>query len=274
MGEDRNTQLTNTQTVHLAGPEGVRLDFSGPPRALTGYIPLVNNSPEKQKVRSVSVNSGKLMGAAGLPLREIPFYARLYGGDQVNVPATIALDAQTPPGSYDLELTVGNRTLPATAHVTEVVDLRIDPEQITILAGADRSYTRKLVVENAGNVPLPTGPQCEAPLFDSFDLVSTFLVGLNKGDRKSAESMAKAFLNEWADLKAGTLISKRKAMVLTPGQKIAVDVVFELKGDLKPLHHYQANLQLYNATVAVDIYTTAKMGSEDATGKKPRRASE
>jgi len=262
-----NTLPSEKATVHLAGPQGTHLRFSGPPKSLTGTIPLINNGSEKQKIRSVALNSDKLLGAARLPLREIPFYARLYGGEQVSVPATLVLDPQTPPGSYDLELTVGARTLAATAYVSEVVDLRLDPVQITILAGSATSYTRTLVVENAGNVSLPTGAQCDAPIFDSFDLVSTFLIGLNKGDRQSAESMAKAFLNEWADLKAGTLVSKRKAMVLAPGQKLAVDVEFQLPADLKPLRHYHANLQLYNATLSVDIYTTAKAGS--STQGKP-----
>ena len=273
MGTNGNTPLSEQATVHLAGPEDTRLRFSGPPKSLTGTLPLVNTGPEKQKIRSVAVNSDKLLGAARLPLREFPFYARLYGGEQVSVPATLVLDPQTAPGSYDLELTVGARTLAATAYVSEVVDLRLDPVQITILAGATTSYTRTLVVENAGNVPLPTGAQCDAPIFDSFDLVSTFLIGLNKGDRQSAESMAKAFLNEWADLKAGTLVTKRKAMVLAPGQKLAVDIEFQLPGDLKPLRHYRANLQLYNATLSVDIYTTAKTGSGSKAPKVKQEAS-
>jgi hypothetical protein len=267
MGQDGNTLASEQSTVHLAGPANARLRFSGPPKNLTGTIPLVNDGSEKQKIRSVAVKSDKLLGAAKLPLREMPFYARLYGGEQLSVPATLALDPQTPPGNYDLELTVGARTLAATAYVTEVVDLRLDPVRITILAGAETSYARTLVVENAGNVPLPTGARCDGPLFESFDLVSSFLTGLNKGDRKSAESMAKAFLNEWADLQAGTLITKRKAMVLAPGQKISVDVEFELPHVLKPLRHYQANLQLYNAVLSVDIYTTAKAGSHSGKTK-------
>jgi hypothetical protein len=268
MGTSGNTPAVPSHTVHLAGPENTRLHFSGPPNAVTGSIPLVNEGAEKQKVRSIAVSSDKLLGAARLPLREIPFYARLYGGDQVNVPATLTLDPQTPPGTYNLELTVGTRTLPATAHVSEVVDLRLDPQQITILAGSATSYTRTLVVENAGNVPLPTGAQCDAPIFDSYDLVSTFLIGLGKGDRKSAESMAKAFLNEWAELTVGTLITKRKAMVIAPGQKLAVDIELQLPPNLKPLRHYHANLQLYNATLSVDIYTTAKAGSTNKAHKK------
>ena len=247
--------------VHLAGPDDTRLHFSGPPTALTGTIPLVNTGNEKQKIRSAVVSSDTLRGAAQLPLQEIPFRARLFGGEQASVPATLSLDPQTAPGTYELAVTVGARTLRATAHVTEVVDLRLDPVQITLFAGAATSYTRTVVMENAGNVPLPTGAQCDAPIFESRDLLSTFLIGLSKGDRKSAESMARAFLSEWADLRAGTLIAKRMPMVLAPGEKVAADVEFVLPNNLKPLRHYVVSQQLYNATLAVDIYTTSKTGS-------------
>jgi hypothetical protein len=70
--------------------------------------------------------------------------------------------------------------------------------------------------------------------------------------------MVKGFLNEWADLQAGTLVIHRSAVTLHPGDKMTVDVDFEMPDGLKPLRHYYANLQLYNALLGVDIYTTAK----------------
>ena len=142
-GHERKHAIFRTGDRASRGPEDTRLRFSGPPKSLTGIIPLVNTGSEKQKIRSVAVNSAKLLGAARLPLREFPFYARLYGGEQVSVPATLCSIPRLPPGSYDLELTVGARTLPATAHVSEVVDLRLDPVQITILAGSATSYTER-----------------------------------------------------------------------------------------------------------------------------------
>lgn len=259
MGDPNKSRL-EPASLHFAAAD-VHVHFSGPPDGLTGAVPLVNKGSEKQKIRALAISSKKLMGAAGLPLREIPFYAKLYGGQQASVPATLVLDPQTPPGKYDFELTVGAQTLAATAHVSEVVDLGLDPTALTILAGSATTYTRTVVVENKGNVPLPTGTQCDAPIFDSFDLVGAFLAGLNKGDRESVESMTRAFLNEWADMQVGTLVTKRPAIILAPGEKRAIDVEFHLPGNLKPLHHYHVNLQLYNATLAVDIYTTAKAGT-------------
>jgi len=84
------------------------------------------------------------------------------------------------------------------------------------------------------------------------------LDGLHKSDRKSTESMAKAALNELADLKVGMLVIKRKAVALSPGQKAAIDLEFQLPPGLKPQRHYSVSVALYNGSLKVDIYTTTK----------------
>ena len=245
MGTNGNTLPSDNPGLQLAGPKDMHLRFSGPPKSLSGTIPLINPTSEKQKIRSIAVTSEKLLGIANQPLREIPFHARLRGGEQLNVPVRLALHSQTPPGSYDLELTIGHRKLPATVHVTEVVDLRIQPHAITILAGSHTSYTRKLIFENAGNVPLPTGAQCECPLFEQEDLVSSGLIGLHKADKATAESLLKGLLDEWSELAVGTLLINRQAIILRPGQRVEMDVEFQLPPELKPHRRYQASLQLY-----------------------------
>ena len=262
MGTEPDAPQSAPQALSIAGPSDIRLRFSGPPRNLTGAVPLINTGPECERVRRMTIQSESLMGAAQMPLRELPFYARLDQGQQASVDTTIAIDPYTPPGTYDFALTIGGRTVPATAHVTEVVDLRVSPTSLTILAGAASSYTRTFVVENAGNVPLAGGAECEAPLFESIDLISALIVGLHKSDRQSAESMTRSFLNEWADLQVGTVLAKRKTVTLRPGQKMPIDVEFVLPKGLQPLHHYRTALYLYNAVVSLDLYTTAKSGSE------------
>jgi hypothetical protein len=261
MGSEQDASRSGFQALSIAGPDDLRLRFSGPPHHLTGAIPLINTGSDRGRIRQLAVHTESLMGPARMPLREIPFWARLDAGQQASVDTTISIDPRTPPGTYDFELTIGNRTVPATAHVTEVVDLRVDPLSVTILAGAASSYTRTFIVENAGNVPLPGGAECEAPLFETIDMVSALIAGLHKSDRKSASSMTRAFLNEWADLQVGTVLVKRNPITLRPGQKIPVDIEFVLSADLQPLHHYRTGLYIYNAMVSLDIYTTAKAGS-------------
>lgn len=253
--------MAEVLSIQLAGKADTKLVFSGPPTRLQGTIRLVNPTSEKQKLRRVGIQAKKLLGAARLPLSEIALSARLAPGEQMSVQSIIGVDPQTPPGSYPLELTIGGQTVQATAHVTEVVDFRMEPSEITILAGKDSKYEREFVIENAGNVPLPLGERCEAPLLDSVDLVTSMLVGLHNAQKQEKASQVESWLKEWGNQAAGTLVVTRDAITLGPGQKITATAQFELPADLKPLRHYRANLQLYNATLAVDIYTTVKAGS-------------
>jgi hypothetical protein len=108
---------------------------------------------------------------------------------------------------------------------------------------------------------LPTGDRCEAPLFDSFDLTETMLIGLRKSDKKSAESMVKGFLQEWSELAAGMLVVTREPMILNPGDKVVSEAEFHLPPDLKPLRHYRSRVEIYNAVLSVDVYTTTTLNS-------------
>jgi hypothetical protein len=246
-------------SFHLAGPEDRVLYFAGPPQAITGIIPVINTSSEEQRIRSISINSDRLRGAGGVPFGEIPFRTRLRGGQQANLRARLPLDPLTPPGSYDFQITLGQRTLRAVAYIPEVVDLHVFPRKITIIASPETSsYTRTVVVENRGNVPLLTGAQCEVPIIDTDSITNAVLEGINKGNRESAESMVRSALIELADLKEGTLVIKRKAMTLSPGQKLALDLQFKLPANLKPQHHYSASVSLYNGGLELEIYTTSK----------------
>jgi hypothetical protein len=265
----RDTAATEP-SLQLAGTANARLSFAGPPERLTGAIPLINETDAKLKLRSIALSSPTLKGAGRLPLGETPFYARLYPGQQASVPATISLDPSTPPGDHQFELTVGKRTIAVDAHVEEVVDLRVAPSEITILAGTDTAYTRTLIVENAGNVDLPSGAESVVLVYDSVDLQCLLVPGINESDRSTVEEMLKSILLRTGDLQAGTLMMRWDPIVLHPGQKLAVDVTFNLPEKLKALHHYYAHIPLYNATLLVDIYATANDRRSSTTGRKTK----
>jgi hypothetical protein len=271
MRADADTPQTESAGIQFAGPEDARLVFSGPPQRLTGIIPLVNTSDDKQKLRRLEVSADVLKGPAQLPLEEVPFLVKLSPGQQVAVSGVISLDDGTPPGTYEIEVKVGDRTVPATVHVTEVVDLFVEPTDVTILAGSAQSYTRQFIVENRSNRKLPLGDRCEAPIFDSFDLASSLVIGLHKADKSSLREMVKSFLTEWGDLFVGTLVIKREPMILNPGQRVVMEVEFELPPELKPFRHYQTNVELYNAFLHVDIYTTKKIGSGNGSKTQSSR---
>ncbi|HEY7389182.1 MAG TPA: hypothetical protein VH640_11780 [Bryobacteraceae bacterium] len=247
--------------VQVGVPEGGKLFFSGPPSAVRGRIPLVNPTAEKLKIRSLGINAKDLRGPAQAPLTECPIYARLAPGAQASVAASLHLDHRTEAGQYEVEIRIAGRTIPATAQVTEVVDLDLQPASITIIAGSRTSYTRQLTAINNGNVPLPMGARCEAPLREPVDLETLMLVGLAKAPNVEAKRKVAAWLDEWGQTVGGSLVVTRDPVVVRPGQTVTADVQFEIPPSLKPLRHYRAALSLYNAALTIDIYTTAKAGS-------------
>jgi hypothetical protein len=252
--------MADAAGIEFAGTADSPLIFSGPPGKVRGTLRLNNPTAVTQSLRSLAVTTDKLLGAASLPLTNIPMSARLSPGQQAAIRGTIVLDAQTPPGSYPLQVTIGSQVVQATAHVTEMVDFRIQPGQITILAGSETTYEREFVIENAGNVPLPLGDRCEAPLVDSIDMQTSMLVGLHKAGDRDSKDQVQSWLHEWGEREGGTLVVLRDPIILRPGQKTAAKARFQLP-DLKPFRNYTATLQLYNATLGVSIYTTKKMGS-------------
>ncbi len=270
MAADTRQTAVADRSLRIACAADARLSFAGPPSALTGAIPLINETDTKLKLRSIGLSSPTLKGAAGLPLGETPFFATLYPGEQASVQAMISLDPSTPPGDHQFEVTIGNRTVTADAHVEEVVDLRSTPSQITILADSARTYTRTMTGENAGNVDLPSGGECRAPIFDSQDMALALISGINESDKSTVEAMLKNVLLHIGDLQAGTLTTRRDPVTLHPGEKITAEVRFELPAELKPLTHYYANLQFFDAPLTLDIYTTGNYGRNSVTRRKPK----
>jgi len=58
----------------------------------------------------------------------------------------------------------------------------------------------------------------------------------------------------------GMLVILRDPIVLSPGNKITTKATFQLPDDLQPFRCYRADLQLYNASLSVTIYTTRNAG--------------
>jgi hypothetical protein len=248
-------------TIQFADPGGKGVVFSGPPKMLRGDVRVMNTGNQKLKMTSLPVMTETLLGPAALPLQNLTVGARLQPGEQAAVKSTIQLDSRTPPGTYEFKVDIGGMTVPATAHVTEVVDFRMEPAAVTLLAGAETSFEKTFVIENAGNVPLPIGERCEAPLIDSIDLKTSMLRGLHSAVDGELKEKLNSWLTDWGERSPGTLVVLRDPIVLSPGNKIAVKAVFELPQDLEPYRCYTADLQLYNASLSVTIYTTRKAAS-------------
>jgi hypothetical protein len=143
----------------------------------------------------------------------------------------------------------------------------MEPTAVTLLVGANRVIEREFVVENAGNVPLPLGDRCETPLLDSIDFITAFREGLRKNVGVELKARVEKILDEIGRVQVGPLVVERERVTLRPGERRQITARFELPEDIKPSRHYRAVLELYNATLMVDIYTTEKAGIQRTPAK-------
>lgn len=245
-----------------------RLVIAGPPHALCGRLRLRNDSGEKLKVRGLAVrNRAGEKGARQLTAATMQAAARLRPGEEAMVAMQLAVSGETAPGVYEMEVEVGDRILPVQAHVTEHVDFRMEPSAVTLLVGSNLAIEREFVAENAGNVPLPLGERCETPLLDSIDFFTALREGLRRTVGEELKPRVEKILDEIGRVQVGSLVVERERVTLRPGERRQMTARFVLPEDIKPSRHYRAVLELYNATLTVDIYTTEKAGGPRRSAK-------
>ncbi len=251
-----------------ASAETETLIVAGPPHALCGRLQMRNDSEEKLKLRGFAVRdrAGR-KGDRKLATATMRAAARLRPGEEAMVALHLAVSGQTAPGVYEMEVDIGDRSMPVQVHVTEHVDFRMEPSAITLLVGANRVIERQFVAENAGNVPLPLGDRCETPLLDSVDFITALREGLRRTVGDDLKPRLEKIMDEIGRVQVGALVVERERVTLRPGERRQMTARFELPEDIKPSRHYQAELELYNATLSVDIYTTEKAGGKRSAAK-------
>lgn len=243
--------------VALAESAETPVVFCGGPRSLRGMLRIENTSSEKLKLKAARLHSEQLKGPALRPLSEVQLGARLAPGQQAVVPAVLEVDASTPPGIYEAEIDIDGRRQKLEAHVSAVVDFSIQPDNVTIIAGKQREFEREFDIENLGNVSLSLGERCEAPLVTSIGVLEAFRTGLKKAMKGDLKEKLEAMLNEFAAQQIGNLVVTREKITLQPGEKRRAKARFELPPDIESFRHYQTVLELYNASMTVDVYTTS-----------------
>ena len=251
-----------------ASSETETLVVAGPPHALRGRLRLRNDSEEKLKVRGFALRdrAGK-KDARKLSAATMQAAARLRPGEEANVVMQLAVSRQTAPGVYEMEVEIGDRTLPVQAHVTEQVDFKIEPSVVTLLVGSNRVIEREFMVENAGNVPLPLGERCEASLRGSIDPITALRNSLRNTIGEELKPRIEKILDEIARTQVGPLVVERERVTLSPGERRQITVRFVLPEDIKSSRHYRAVLGLYNALLVIDIYTTEKAVKQLSSAK-------
>ena len=229
--------------LQLNHAEDEPIVFYGPPGRLCGTLRLHNPSPEKLKLSPIAVDLPQLRGSARQPLSHLPVLARVYPYQQAQVPAILNVDPSTPPGTYEGSLQVGERQQRMRVHITENIDLRVQPTSVSIYTEGELVFKREFIAENAGNVPLRIGDECTVPLGDAAELIAAVRQGLRGAcEASQTDDVIKAILCAWSQQQVGTLSVTREDGTLQPGETRPINVTFKLPENLQPYRRYAVDL--------------------------------
>lgn len=239
----------------LAHAEDEPLVFYGQPGAIRGAVRLHNTSNEKVKLYGMPLDTPDIRGPGGAPLRQLQLSARLYAHQQATVPVMLQVDPATAPGTYEVSLQLGDRRRTAVVHVSEKIDLRLEPSRVSLHTEGEYVFQREFVVQNAGNVSLRLGSKCLALLVNPMELPAALRLGLKDACDQEPAEVLKAFLCAWSRRQVGNISLTREDITLEPGETRIETCTFTLPDNLRSFRRYDADMALYNATLHVTVYT-------------------
>lgn len=244
--------------------------FYGPPMLLQGSLRLSNPTDQKQKLLRLPLSSPDLAGLARAPVGELLLGARLLPGDQELATASIALDPRTAPGTYRAETTLGDRPQPVVLHVVEHLDLRIQPGIVYLFTEGERTFKRRFVVENAGNVAVRLGGRCAAMLVDVVEERAALRDSGARACEDPESDALREFLCAWSRQQVGLVFLDRPDETIAPGEIRAGEATITLPDGLRAHRRYEAQLELYNAAVLLDV-TTGHLTRPGPTEPAPQK---
>ena len=239
-------QAPRAQLLDLGQP----LILTGPPRAVSGQFSVKNPTGEKLRIREATLRSSRSVGLTrkagrlassvfedGLTLQRMVLRA----GQSRQVPVSLALDAQTPPGTYHLELLVHDQLRDVVMHITEEVSLRIEPGQLVLPNRAGEKFTRRVVFTNDGNVPINVRNLGTIVLDDELASCRALRGALaDVGDTMTTLNEFAAALGKRFKQLYDTLVLKvqNSAVTLEPGETRALDLKITLPDSLDARARY------------------------------------
>jgi hypothetical protein len=259
-------------------PPGEPIILVGPPTSLEGEVLLHNAGPEKLILRDVRVRGeaiarrGAEAGGPGeLALRRVI----LRPGQLRRLPLQLALSPTTPPGEYHAEVQVGGHVRQIVMHVTEVVQLEIEPDPVVLDNRPGATLSKQVVFSNRGNVSLTIGEigavvldeeflNCRAgraAVMDSEERVHSLDDFLTEYIHQTRVALAETGLLRVHNT-AGTFS-------LQPGEVRAVELEFRIPDKLERRARFFGAAALYTSNLDIVIAPT----HAEPAGRQTRRRS-
>ena len=236
--------------------------FNGVPGSLEGNIQLKNTTESKLTLNSMPLEAPKLQDEAFQPLSEVRIAARLYPGQQDNVHIEFSVAANTPPGTYEAVLQVGNHTQAAQIQINPFIEITLTPDEITLYTEGKNRFEIEFEVTNNGNIPVNMGDMLSAPLQTESGLEAQMQKALlelcddlDSLDSDKQSSLLNKLLCSLSKQQAGKITMNWDNSPLDPGETLTFKSTIELPDDLPLNRHYLAEVEILSESLEVDIYT-------------------
>ena len=241
------------------------LILTGPPTAVHGHFHLQNSTTEKMHVRGATLRSTARTGAAGLLGRLASSLADdglalrrivVRPGPARAVPVALSLDARTPPGTYHLELLVHDQLRAVVMHITETVQLRIEPGHLVLPNRAGKKVTKRVVFTNDGNVPIEIRSIGAIVLDDEIASCRALRGALTDvGETMTTLDEFVAALGKRFKALYDMLVLKvqNKAVTLDPGVTEAMNLTITLPAKLDPRARYSGYAAISTSNLVFTI---------------------
>ena len=254
-----------TQSVFRAMSSEEPLVLVGEPGRIKGKLNLTNSGAEEVVLQGAQLRTAATSKAAeSRPALDInkplhPIIVR--PGRSRSVSLKMALDPTTPPGEYDAELEVGGEVKPVKVHVVEKIDIRLHPDKLIIREAPGGTASKRIVVQNVGNVPVTIGDIGAVVLEDDRLQCRLLRRVVAAIDTKNPEAEFEDYFRTLIEQAQGVLQqagalrvrSKTGSVTIPPGGTQAIDLEIQLPESLDKRTRYTASVALYNRNLDFEI---------------------
>lgn len=224
--------------------------LAGPPNAVSGLLHFSNDTSGDVEITEVTVTDPD--GAqATLAVDPITVGA----GRNARIAVRLALDPQTEPGAYAIEVGIAGRTGPATIHIVAAREVGVTPEVVVVDNIPGASVVQAVVVANNGNVPVYLADFGAVPLYRE-DTALTTLLGI--ATRPTSGSPA---LEPLPDAVASIGVTTESGRVeIAPGDTSVIDLTIGVPDELTQSTRYLAALPIALRTLLITVVPAGPEG--------------
>jgi hypothetical protein len=243
----------------FARAEEEPLVLTGPPTRLAGQLELRNPGSTRLVLRGAGFRdpSGTLLARQ----QQHPIPPLVLRPEQGrSVPLSIALDTNTPPGEYQIELNLAGQSRPVLLHVTEAFSLTLRPGSIVVSNQPGQAQRKRIFVTNTGNVAFNIGDIGEVDLKDDLARERAIRIAVEPwSDRADVdiEKIIVAVLQEVhrREEPVGRLVVHIAGQVgeVKPGESIAIDIDITVPEGLPRSSRYRGRAALLTQDLEIIV---------------------